>query len=54
MSNNTDPLANGGKVLAKIGTSGDPTFGEMIIAEWQAGGNMANDSQDPLGGHRLI
>jgi hypothetical protein len=54
ISINTDPLADAGKVLATVGTSSDPTFGGMLIAEWQAGAMMANDSQDTLGGHRLI
>jgi hypothetical protein len=54
ISVNTDPLAGGGTVLAKIGTAGDPAFGGTVIAEWQAGAAMATDPVDTLGGHRLV
>ena len=54
ISLNTDPLADDGKVLATIGTAGDPAFKGMIIGEWQAGAKMADASADLLGGHRLV
>lgn len=53
ISVNMDPVAGGGKVLATVATSGDPAFGGMIIAEWQAGATLATDPPDTLGGHRL-
>lgn len=54
ISVNTDPLAGGGKVLATIGTAGDPAAGGMVIGEWEAGAKMANAAGDTLGGHRLV
>lgn len=54
ISVNTDPVADGGKVLATIGTAGDPAFGGTVIGEWQAGATMANASSNKLAGHRLV
>lgn len=51
--NNNDP-AGDGVVLASIGTQDDPTFGGLVIGEWQAGDITANGSQDTLGGHRVV
>lgn len=53
ISVNTSPIATGGTVLATVGTT-DPTFGGMIIGEWQAGATMATTPADTLGGHRLV
>lgn len=52
ISVNTDSLAGGGTVLARVGTAGDPTLGGMVIGEWQAGAIL--NTGDILGGHRLI
>jgi hypothetical protein len=54
ISVNTDPVAEGGKVLATIGTADDPAVGGMVIGEWDAGAKLANNSADTLGGHRLV
>lgn len=54
ISVNTSPIATGGTVLATVGTAADPTFGGMIIGEWQAGATMATSPADTLGGHRLV
>lgn len=54
ISVNTDPIAGGGKILATVGTAGDPAFGGMIIGEWPAGSVTANPRADVLGGRRLV
>ena len=54
ISVNTDPVAGGGTILATVGTTGDPTFGGMIIGEWMPGAKMGNAAGDILGGHRLV
>ena len=54
ISVNTDPIAAGGKILATVGTAGDPAFGGMIIGEWPAGAVTANARGDVLGGRRLV
>jgi hypothetical protein len=54
ISVNTDPIAPGGKILATVGTAGDPAFGGMIIGEWPAGAVTANARGDVLGGRRLV
>lgn len=54
ISVNTDPLAGGGKVLATVGTQGDPAFGGMLIGEWSAGATMSTSPADTLGGHRMV
>lgn len=54
ISVNMDPLAGGGTILATVGTVGDPTYGGMIIGEWQAGALMGTTPQDILGGRRLV
>lgn len=53
ISVNTDPLAGNGKLLAAVATPGDPAFGGMVIAEWEAGAVLATSPADTLGGHRL-
>lgn len=54
ISVNTDPLAGNGVVLATVGTATDPTYGGMVIGEWQKGAVMATAAGDVLGGHRLV
>ena len=54
ISVNTDPVAGGGTVLATVATEGDPTFGGMIIGEWEAGSVMGTAPADILGGHRMV
>jgi hypothetical protein len=54
ISVNTDPVAGNGKVLAVIGTEGDPAFGGMVIGEWEAGDVTANARANVLGGPRLV
>jgi len=54
VSVNTDALAGGGVVLARIGTAADPTYTGMVIGEWQAGAVMGTVPADTLGGHRLV
>lgn len=49
----TSPAA-GGTVLATVGTAVDPTFGGMVIGEWQAGAVMADAAARVLAGHRLV
>lgn len=51
--NNNDP-AGDGVVLASVGSDADPTFGGMVIGEWQAGDVTENGSADVLGGHRVV
>lgn len=50
----TSPAAAGGTVLATVGTATDPTFGGMVIGEWQAGAVMADATARVLAGHRLV
>ena len=56
ISVNTNPLAGGGTLLARIGTPGDPANSGtgMVIAEWPAGAIMGNTPPDTLGGRRLV
>ncbi len=56
ISVNTDPLAGGGTLLAKIANAGDPanTGTGMIIAEWAAGSVLANTPNSTLAGHRMV
>jgi len=56
ISVNTDAVAGGGTVIARV--SGDATQGAngLLIGEWQAGATMADPAgpSDTLGGHRLV
>lgn len=54
ISVNNNPASAGGVVLATVGTDTDPTFGGMIVGEWQAGATMSTGAGDLLGGHRLV
>jgi hypothetical protein len=54
ISVNADPIAEGGTVLATIGTDTDPAFGGTVIAEWPAGATMSNASADATAGKRLV
>jgi len=53
ISVNTDPLADGGVIIATIATAGDPAANGMAIAEWPKGAVMHNRG-DTLGGRRLV
>ena len=56
LSVNNNPIIDDGKLLATVGTESDPTFGGMIIGEWQAGITLEHDGGsevDTLAGHRL-
>lgn len=53
VSVNMDPILSG-TVLATVGTASDPTFGGMVIGEWQEGELMNTAAGDVLGGHRLV
>lgn len=52
ISVNTNPVVGGGNVLATVGTAADPTFGGMIIGQWEPGSVMGTG--DTLAGHRLV
>jgi hypothetical protein len=54
ISVNNNPVADSPTILATIGTASDPTFGGLVIAEWQAGSILANGAKDKLGGRRLV
>ena len=54
ISVNTNPLAGGGTLLARVGTAGDAAVNGMVIGEWQEGSTMATSPADTLGGHRLV
>jgi len=56
ISVNTNPLAGGGQLLAKVGTVGDPANSGtgMIIGQWAPGSVMGTTPPDTLGGHRLV
>jgi uncharacterized cupredoxin-like copper-binding protein len=54
ISVNTDPIAGEGTILATIANTEDPTFGGLVIGEWQPGAVMGNAAADVLGGHRLV
>jgi hypothetical protein len=54
ISVNTDPVAGGGTILARVGTAGDAAFGGMIVGEWNAGAVMGTSPADTLGGKRLV
>jgi hypothetical protein len=54
ISVNSDPVAEGGMVLATIGTDTDPAFGGAVIAEWKAGATLSNATANKLGGKRLV
>lgn len=58
ISSNTDPLAGGGTLLAKVDPTGQPaafgTANGLLIAEWQAGATMADTGAEKLGGHRMV
>ena len=58
ISVNTDPLAGGGTLIAKVDPTGQPAGlanGGLLIGEWQAGSTMADTApSDTLGGHRMV
>ena len=54
ISVNTNSLAGGGTLLATVATATDPTFGGMIVGEWQAGATMNSAVPTTLAGHRLV
>jgi len=54
ISVNTDPVAGGGRVLAVVGSEGDPAYNGMIIGEWDKGAVMAGAGNATLGGPRMV
>ena len=54
ISVNTNPVAGGGTVLARVAAGDTNVAGGMIIAEWQAGATMGTTPADTLGGRRLV
>ncbi|MBM3838130.1 MAG: hypothetical protein FJ398_09220 [Verrucomicrobia bacterium] len=54
ISVNSDPVSEGGVVLATIGTVDDPAYGGTVITEWKAGAVMSNASADTVAGKRLV
>lgn len=57
VSVNNNPLGGQGRLIATSGTSGDPTFGGPVIAEWSAGDSLTHAGgagTDDLAGRRLV
>jgi len=54
VSINNNPIVGGGKLVATVGTSDDPTVGGMVIGEFAAGTTLANGGADTLSGHRMV
>ncbi|HEY6227427.1 MAG TPA: PEP-CTERM sorting domain-containing protein [Verrucomicrobiae bacterium] len=55
ISVNTDPLAGGGTLIAKVDPAATSGANGLLIGEWQAGATMADTApSDTLGGHRLV
>ncbi len=50
----TNPVAEGGAVLATVATESDPAAGGPVIIEFEEGTTLANASGDVLAGPRLI
>ncbi|HIL69583.1 MAG TPA: hypothetical protein EYG38_07010 [Verrucomicrobia bacterium] len=54
VSVNNNDAAAGGTVLATVANEADPTFGGLVIGEWQAGATLANDAANVLAGPRVV
>lgn len=56
LSINNNPIIDAGKLIATIGTESDPTFGGMVIGEWEAGTSVEHDAgaeQNVLASRRM-
>ena len=56
LSVNNNPIIDAGKLIATVGTESDPTFGALIIGEWQADTLLTHDGgteENILAGHRM-